>query len=141
MSKLLRIITGRNETLTNIGILWLRILLGLGIAYHGYGKVFGGGLEGFAKGVEAMGFPNPEFFAWAAALSEFAGGILIILGLFTRPAALMVFTTMAVAIFIMHAPDPLQKKELALAYWTGSFFLVLAGSGKLGLDVMFSKDK
>src|SRR3989338_5873123 len=88
------------ECMTDIGLLWLRVLTGLGMAYHGYGKVFGGSMDKMTEGVAAMGFPAPEFFAWAAALSEFAGGILLVLGLFTRPAALFILITMAVAVFI-----------------------------------------
>lgn len=123
-----------NELLTDIGLLWLRILMGAGIAYHGYGKIFGGRMDGFTQGVAELGFPFPEFFAWSAALSEFAGGICIALGLFTRPAALFVFITMSVAAFIRHADDPFQAKELALAFWTISGSLILLGSGLFSLD-------
>ncbi len=69
------------EVFFDIGLLWLRVLMGAGIAYHGYGIVFGGNMEHFAQSVAHLGFPRPEIFAWAAALSEFLGGILIALGL------------------------------------------------------------
>jgi len=120
--------------LSNVGFLWLRVFMGSGIAYHGYGKVFGGHITQLTSGLVQMGLPFPEVLAWAAALSEFAGGILIVLGLFTRPAAFFVFVTMSVAAFKAHAADPLQVKELALAYWTISGFLILAGAGKYSLD-------
>ena len=120
--------------LFDVGIVWLRVLMGAGMAYHGYGKVFGGNIEGLTKGVASMGFPMPEFFAWAAALSEFVGGICIMLGLFTRPAALFIFVTMGVAAFIKHGADPLKRKELALAYWTISGALIFLGAGKFSLD-------
>lgn len=122
------------ELSRGLGLLWLRLLMGAGIAMHGYGKVFGGRMEGFAEGVAKMGFPFPDFFAWAAALSEFAGGILVALGLGTRLAALMVFATMAVAVFIRHAPDPFRVKELALAYWTMAGALALTGAGPFSID-------
>ncbi len=123
-----------NEFLVDVGLLWLRVLAGAGMAYHGYGKVFGGHIGGFTEGIAAMGFPMPEFFAWVAALSEFAGGICLILGLFTRPAATFIFFTMAVAAFIKHGPDPLQAKELALAYWTVSGALMFLGAGMFSFD-------
>ena len=129
------------EHLSDFGLLWLRVLVGVGIAHHGYGKVFGGNIDGFAEGVASMGFPAPEFFAWAASLSEFLGGICIALGLFTRPAALFVFATMAVAAFIKHGADPFKKKELALAYWTISGALMFLGSGKFSLDYLICKAK
>jgi len=109
-------------------------MTGLGMAYHGYGKVFGGNMHKMAEGVAAMGFPAPEFFAWAAALSEFAGGILLALGLFTRPAALFILITMGVAAFIKHGADPFQKKELALAYFVAAGALALMGAGKYAFD-------
>ena len=90
------------ERATDAGLLLLRICLGLGMAYHGWGKVFGGHMEGFAKGVAAMGFPAPAFFAWAAALSELAGGILVAAGIGTRYAAFFILMTMFVAAFVRH---------------------------------------
>jgi len=113
--------------------------MGLGMAYHGYGKVFGGHMDKFADGIGVMGFPMPELFAWAAALSEFVGGVLIVLGLFTRPAALCVLLTMSVAAFIKHGGDPLKKKELALAYWTIAGAVMFVGPGKYSLDYMLKK--
>ena len=127
--------------MSSAGLLFLRILMGAGIAYHGYGKVFGGNIEGLTQGVAAMGLPFPELMAWMAALSEFGGGLLIVLGLFIRPAALFVFITMSVAAFIAHGSDPFAKKELALAYWTMAGALTLTGAGCLSLDGLFFKKK
>ena len=111
----------------------------MGIAHHGYGKIFGGHIDKFARGVESMGLPMPEFFAWAAALSEFGGGLLMAVGLFTHLAALSVFVTMSVAVFVRLAADPLSVKELALAYWTASGTLMLTGAGGLSLDAGMRK--
>ncbi len=122
------------ERLLNVGLLWLRVLVGLGIASHGYQKIFGGQLSLLINSVTEMGFPQPVLLGWAAALSEFAGGILIVLGLGTRVAACFVFATMSVAAFIAHASDPFQVKELALAYWTMAGFLILSGGGIFSLD-------
>jgi putative oxidoreductase len=122
------------HTQSSLGLLWLRIMMGLGMAYHGYGKVFGGHMEGFAEGVANMGFPAPMLFAWLAALSEFAGGLLVAVGLGTRYAACMIFGTMFVAAFVRHAADPLQVKELALAYWAMAGALICTGGGKFALE-------
>lgn len=118
----------------SLGLLWLRLLMGAGIAFHGYGKIFGGFMEKFTQGVTTLGLPMPEAFAWAAALSEFAGGLLIMLGLGTRVAATFVFITMSVAAFMQHASDPFNVKEMALAYWTMAGTLILAGPGDYSLD-------
>lgn len=118
-------------------VLLLRLWLGAMMIVHGYGKVFGG-IERFTQGVAKMGFPAPELFAWAAALSEFAGGILLIIGLFTRPAALLVTATMFVAAFIRHMDDPFGKKELSITYLVLALVLLITGPGKLSVDRMFS---
>jgi len=122
------------ENILSMGLLWLRVLMGCGIAYHGYGKVFGGDMGGFAQGVAELGFPVPHLFAWAAALSEFLGGICIALGLFTRPAAFCVFMTMSVAAFIRLSAASFGAKELALAYWTMAGALIFMGGGKFSID-------
>lgn len=121
------------ENLTDAGLLWLRVLTGAAMAYHGYGKVFGGHIGKLIEGVAGMGFPAPVFFAWAAALSEFAGGILLVLGLFMRPAALFILITMGVAAFMVHGKDPFTVKELALAFFVNAGALLIMGGGKYKL--------
>lgn len=111
----------------------LRIMLGAVMITHGYGKVFGD-VSRLSGGVGAMGFPAPEFFAWAAAISEFFGGIMLILGLFTRFWSAMIGITMFVAAFVAHAADPFQKKELALVYLVVSIVIFLLGPGRASID-------
>ena len=125
--------------LHDAGFLWLRVLMGAGIATHGAQKIFGGKIGYFAQGIGQMGFPLPEFSAWVAALSEFAGGLCIALGFGTRFAALAIFVTMSVAAFLHHAADPFSKKELALAYWSIAGFLILTGAGRFSLDGLLKK--
>lgn len=125
------------ERLTNIGLLWLRVLTGLGIASHGYQKLFGGIMPQFMEGVAKLGLPAAGFFAHAAGASEFFGGLLIALGLFTRVGAVFVFFTMSVAAFHAHAGTPFSERELPLAYWTVSSALVLLGAGRCSLDWLF----
>lgn len=81
-----------------------------------------------------MGFPAPVVFAWAAALSEFLGGFSLLLGLFTRPAAIFVACTMFSAAFIRHAGDPFSNKEKALLYLLVAMAFFVLGSSRSSLD-------
>jgi putative oxidoreductase len=89
----------------DIALLWLR-LAGFGLAIaHGWAKISmlsSGNGGGFLAGVEALGFPMPLAFAWAAALTEFVGGLCVALGLGTRIAASFAAFTMFVAAFFRH---------------------------------------
>ncbi len=117
----------------SFGLLWLRALAGLGMATHGFAKIFGGGMAQFEQGVGQMGFPVPALFAWAAALSEFAGAICMAVGLGTRIAAGFVVCTMSVALFVAHAKDPFSTKEMAYLYWTISGAVLFLGGGRYTL--------
>lgn len=73
--------------------------------------------------------------------SEVICYILIIIGLGTRLASIPLVITMAVAFFIVHGADPLQRKELALIYLIVYLVLFFTGSGKYSLDHYFLKQK
>ncbi|HEY9899870.1 MAG TPA: DoxX family protein [Pantanalinema sp.] len=126
----------------DIGWLIVRVTFGLLLMTHGYAKLFGatpdGGrmIEGFAKGaVEPLGFPVPLFFAYMAALAEFAGGLFVALGLFTPVAALFAAFTMAIAVWHhMGQGDPLKVFELGLIYLAISLGAMLIGGGRYSLD-------
>jgi putative oxidoreductase len=117
----------------DFALLVLRIGFGLGMVYHGYGKV-AGGAEGTIAFATSVGFPLPVFFGWAGALSEFVGGLGLLLGLFTRPSSFFIACTMGVAAFVRHAGDPLGDKEKALAYLVVALGLLIAGAGKYSVD-------
>lgn len=127
---------GWRERSSSAGLLIIRILMGLAIASHGYQKIFGGQIEMLAGGLVAMGMPAPTLLAWLAALSEFAGGLCIALGLGTRIAAFFVFFTMSVAFFGAHAKDPFQVKELAYLFGAVALGLIFTGGGAWSLDAL-----
>ena len=150
------ILEGMGKTLpSDIALLLLR-LSGLGLAMlHGYGKVVSlatGHGDGFVAGVEALGFPLPGLFAWAAALAELLGGLCVALGLGTRVAAALAGITMFVAAFLRHhalqhllvtvgamkaSEETVRswgKPELALVYLLVMAALVLTGGGRFSLE-------
>lgn len=117
----------------DLGLLVLRVFAGLSLALaHGVGKLPPS--ERFLAGVVEMGFPFPTFFAWAAGFSETFGGLLLALGLLTRPAALSILATMGVAAFVRQAGDPFLERELAFLYGAVAVHFLLAGPGRLSVD-------
>ena len=85
----------------DLGLLVIRIGIGLSMAlFHGYAKIAGGPAvwERLGENMERFGIPfAPAFWGFMAAFSEFGGSILLILGLFFRPAAALLAITMLVA--------------------------------------------
>lgn len=124
------------------GLLVLRLGMGLVMAYHGYMKVFHGQREMLMQGLVQWGWPKPGLFSWLAALSEFLGGILIALGLFTRVGAFFVLFTMTVAFFKAHGHSFEKGGELAYLYGIVALALILTGGGCcVSLDSKLCKKK
>jgi putative oxidoreductase len=128
------------ERLMDLGLLWLRVLAGLGLMVHGWYKVTGGVANFAAHGVDPLGFPMPIVFAWAATAAELVGGFFLILGLWTRYAAAALTFNMAVAAFgtgfagLWIAPGQPRTKELALAYLVMVVTLLCTGPGRFAVD-------
>jgi len=121
------------QTVVNLGLLIIRVSAGLSMAFgHGIKKLPPS--EGFINGVSKLGLPLPEFMAWAASLSEFAGGLLIVIGVATRPSAFFLCITMGVAAFIRHGGDPFGSMEKALLYFFIFLMLCFTGAGKYSAD-------
>lgn len=125
-----------------IGLLALRLLVGYGMAKHGWEKI-NGDMIGFAQGVVAdkLGFPVPMLFAWAAALSEFGGGLMLMAGLLTRLGAFLILCVVGTAFFVFHAADPWNVKELAFVYGAAAISLILTGGGPISLDAKFGRKR
>jgi putative oxidoreductase len=98
-------ITGsRYESTTKLDVarLLLRVMLGVLILLHGISKIRGG--PGFILDIlDKAGLPEP--FGYLVYLGEVAAPILVIIGLFTRAAALVIAINMIVAILLVHIPQ------------------------------------
>jgi putative oxidoreductase len=116
----------------------LRIITGFLFAAHGMQKLFNypASPNGPAELFSFMGF---------AGVLELVGGLLIMVGLFTRITAFILSGMMAVAYFMAHAPGgflPLVNKgELAVLYSFVFLFLAAAGGGSFSLDGLFGRSR
>jgi putative oxidoreductase len=112
----------------------LHLVAGFLIAQHGAQKLFGA-----FGGMPPAGGSAPLATKFGAAgIIEFVGGVLIALGLFTRPVAFILAGELAVAYFQVHAPNGfwplLNKGELAVLYCFVFFYLSARGAGKYSVD-------
>lgn len=122
----------------NLGLLLLRATFGLYMALgHGWGKIVGGpeqwaGLGGTME-IFGLGFA-PTFWGFMAAVAEFAGALLIVLGFLTRPAALLLVVNMGVAA-TAHMTGAIDgSPEMALLYGFVFLSLLFVGPGKYSVD-------
>jgi putative oxidoreductase len=122
----------------NLGLLVLRVFIGLGMLTHGYGKLFGG-LEKFTGYVAKLNVPFPTVSAFIAAVAESIGAVLLAVGLLTRPSAFLIAATMAVAALVAHGGQGFAAQESAWLYFFPALFFVLKGGGKWSLDYLLSK--
>lgn len=122
----------------DLGILLLRLWLGGVMIFHGFPKITSD-LTGFAGYLSKLGLPAPDLMARLAAGAEFFGGLLLFIGLLSRPAAVAVLVTMCVAGFIAHAADPFSDKELALSYAVTAVILLITGPMKFSIDAQLAR--
>lgn len=122
--------------------LFLRLSLGAIFIAHGGQKLFawfnGYGLQGTAQWMDSIGLSPGYLMATLAGSAEFFGGLALLMGLLTRPAAAILAFTMAVALVSTHLHNGLLLSnngfEYALALLAACLLLAAQGAGKLSLD-------
>lgn len=133
----------RNDKLINIGLLILRVGLGIMFILHGYPKMFGGPemWEEVGTATQYLGLDfAPMFFGFIIGVTEFFGGIFLFLGLFFQPSIIMMFLVMVVAtaehIGLGNSFDFYsQTIELAIVFIS----LIFLGPGEHSLDRKIAK--
>lgn len=108
----------------------LRVVIGLVLLHHGTAKIIGFPVT--EMNPPAMSLP------WIAGIIELITGVLLVIGLFTRPAAFLASGLCAFAYFIAHAPRdfyPVNNGgDAAILLAFACFYLVFAGGGSIGVD-------
>ena len=125
----------------------LRLPIGIIFAAHGAQKLFGWfggyGLEGTAGWMDSIGLSPGMLMALLAGAAEFFGGLALIIGLLTRPAAAALAVAMLVAIFAVHFENGLfmanNGYEFGLALLAASVSLLFSGAGKWSVDELLAK--
>lgn len=122
------------NVLQPFGLLALRLALGIIFFTHGYPKLahLGGGWQEFF-----VQHGLPGYFAYIAGVLEVFGGVLLMLGLFTRPVALLFTVEMSVAILKVHSSKgylAVHEYEFPLTLAVACFALATVGAGAFSLD-------
>ena len=122
------------DRLQPLALLVMRLVLGAVMIGHGYHKVFAN-LNEYANFIGSLHLP--QWLGYLSAFTEFFGGILVILGLFTRCAAIAIVINMTVAIVKVHLKHGLLGQggyEFPLALAAIAFALIFFGAGPIALD-------
>lgn len=123
----------------DLGLLVLRLVLGGMFVAHGLDQLFGW-FDGLGRGgtedlVNGFGFTDPGILTWVLAISQTAGGALLILGLFTPVGAAVVLAVMANVIVVKGDWSRfLGTVELEMMYAGAAFALLFTGPGRVSID-------
>lgn len=127
---------------SGIELTFLRLIVGLIFLMHGSQKLFGlfggGGLTGTAGYFASIGLEPSGLLALLAGSGEFFGGLLLMMGLLTRPAAILTSIVSVVALLTVHLANGFFMSnngfEYILILLVGSLAIFIAGSGKYSVD-------
>lgn len=125
--------TGNYPDNISFSLLFIRIIVGVFMLTHGYGKLLMLTGDGPVQFADPIGIGETASLILAV-FAEFICSILLILGVVTRLSAIPLFITMVVAALIVHAPDPFTRKELPLLYAAVYLAIAVAGAGKYSFD-------
>ncbi|HET8678904.1 MAG TPA: DoxX family protein [bacterium] len=125
----------RRVDLNDLGLLMLRLAPAVVFAAHGYAKLFGGQFDRTVALFMTINIPAPEPMAWFVGILEFAGGLLLGLGLLTRVVAALLAVDMAVAILRVRLPQGFAgAAEFEFVLLVICLALIATGSGKIALE-------
>ncbi len=131
-------------TFHNIALLISRLLLGVILIAHGWDK-FQGGIDGTSGFFDSLGIPAAALAAPLVAGIEILGGILLILGAFTRVTGIVVALVMLGAAIFAHLGQGIFVSEggweLVGAIGAGTLALAAAGAGAYSIDTLLNRNR
>jgi putative oxidoreductase len=99
---------------------------------HGYGKIFGG-MGHYVQFIHGLGIPG--WLAYVSAATEFFGGLIVLLGVATRIAAVFIFCNLLVALWKLLLHQPLKGGvEFPLSVAAIAFALIFLGGGPISVE-------
>lgn len=123
---------------TSFGLLVLRVVVGIVFIAHGSQKIFEYTLPGTIGSFAGMGVPLPEIAAPLVAFLELLGGILLVLGLFTRPVGILLAVDMLVALVLVHLSAGIWVAdggwEFVAVLGAAALAVAFTGAGRFSLD-------
>jgi putative oxidoreductase len=129
------------KTKKEYGAIFLRLIIGWRLiagvwSIVSHKQFMGGTVDYFTQ----LHLAFPEFSAYLAVYSEFTCAVLFIIGLWMRPAALLMVINFTVAIAAAHLHESIVSSFSAWAIWAGSIFLLFNGAGRLSIDRFLAQD-
>ena len=124
------------------GIAVLRVIVGFTFFMHGWQKLFQFGLPGVTNAFTQMGVPLPGVTGPLVSVLELVGGALLVLGLLTRPAAILLAIDMLVATLLVHLPAGFYLPTgvaFVLLLLAGVVALALTGPGAFAVDRLIAR--
>ena len=129
--------TGKHSDIQSFGLLIGRLLFGGLMLTHGYAK-----LSGFSDMADSFADPfglGSSISLGLTVFAEFFCALLVMIGLGTRLASLVLIINMSVALLHVHINDPLSKMEPALLFLTAFIMFLILGAGRYSVDRMIAK--
>jgi putative oxidoreductase len=131
-----------SEKYKEYGVIFIRLIVGFHLIYGTQDNVFSyARMEEFAGFLSLRGVPFPLVAAFLSAYAQFICGILFIVGLATRYAAVVMIINFIAALIIAHIGDTYPNMFPALMMLAAACFFVVHGAGKLSVDSLLDRQE
>ena len=118
----------------------MRIITGILLIYHGTQIFKTDEMKGYIQWLSDLHFPVAYVFAYAGKLTELLGGLLLVLGLFTRLASIFLAFTFILITFVMGEGKIFTDAQHPFLFVMLSLVFLFAGAGNFSLDHYWFRD-